>query len=92
MQNTNPALHSTAVPWLILTIIVSFAALLSKLGSRRWILVAGALVLMAAVGGCGGSSGGSGVSGNVSGMSVTDATTQGPQTGLPLSIARVTKQ
>lgn len=92
LQNTNPALHSTMVPWLILTIIVSFAALVSNLGSRRWILVAGALILMAAVGGCGGSSGGPAVSGSVSGMSVTDATTKGPQTGLPLSIAKVTKQ
>ena len=91
-RNSNPAPHSTTVPWLMLTIIVSFAMLVSKLRSRGWILVAGALILMAAVGGCGGSSGGSGVSGNVSGMSVTEATTQGPQVGLPLSIAKVTKQ
>jgi hypothetical protein len=91
-QNTNPAPHSTTVPWLILTIMMSFATLVSKLCSRRWILVAGVLILMAVVGGCGGSSGGPGVSGNVSGMSVTHATTQGPQTGLPLSIAKVTKQ
>jgi hypothetical protein len=91
-QNTNPAPHSTRIPWLLLTIIVSFATLVSKLRSRRWILLAGGLILVVAVGGCGGSSGGSSVEGNVSGMSVTDATTQGPQTGLPLSIARVTKQ
>jgi hypothetical protein len=91
-QNTNPAPHSTRIPWLLLTIIVSFATLVSKLRSRRWILLAGGLILVVAVGGCGGSSGGSSVPGNVSGMSVTDATTQGPQTGLPLSIARVTKQ
>jgi hypothetical protein len=91
-QNTNPAPHSTPVPWLLLTIIVSFATLVSKLRSRRWILLAGGLILVVAVGGCGGSSGGSSVPGNVSGMSVTDATTQGPQIGLPLSIARVTRQ
>jgi hypothetical protein len=91
-RNTNPAPHSTTVPWLTLTIIVSFAMFVPKLRSRRWILAAGALILVVAVGGCGGSSGSSGVSNNVSSMSVTDATTQGPHVGLPLSLAKVTKQ
>jgi hypothetical protein len=91
-RNTNPAPHPTPVPWLTLTIIVSFAMFVRKLRSRRWILLSGALILVVAVGGCGGSSGSSGVSGNVSSMSVTDATTKGPQEGLPLSIATVRKQ
>lgn len=93
-QNTNPAPESTTVPWMALMIIVSLAALVWALRSRRWIVVAGVLMLVVAVGGCGGSgsSGGSPSPGNVSNMSVTAAPTMGPQTGLPLQIATVTRQ
>jgi hypothetical protein len=87
-QNTNPTPESTTVSWLILMLLVSLAMLVSELRSRRWMLVAGALLMLVVVGGCGGDSGGPLIL-DISDMSVSAATTKGPQQGLPLSIATV---
>jgi len=82
--------RSTRVPWTAVLMIVCLVTLTSAVRSRRWILAGGALILLVTVAGCGGGGGGgSSSSGPNSGIAVTQATTVGPQTGLPLKIARV---
>jgi len=82
--------RSTRVPWTGVLMIVCLVTLTSAVCSRRWILAGGALILLVTVAGCGGGGGGgSSSSGPNSGIAVTQATTVGPQTGLPLKIARV---
>jgi hypothetical protein len=82
--------RSTRVPWTGVIMIVCLVTLTSAVRSRRWILAGGALILLVTVAGCGGGGGGgSSSSGPNSGIAVTQATTVGPQSGLPLKIARV---
>ncbi|HTR60669.1 MAG TPA: thaumatin family protein [Candidatus Binataceae bacterium] len=81
--------ESTLPPWSLLMIIAGMATLATAVRSRRWVLAAGALALVVAVGGCG--NGGSGSSNPIKSTSVTinDASTLGPTSGLPLEIATV---
>jgi hypothetical protein len=82
--------RSTRVPWTGVIMIVCLVTVTSAVRSRRWILAGGALILLVTVAGCGGGGGGgSSSSGPNSSIEVTQATTVGPQSGLPLKVARV---
>jgi hypothetical protein len=82
--------RSTRAPWTGLIMIVCLVTLTSAVRSRQWILAGGALILLVTVAGCGGGNGGeSSSSGPSSSIAVTHATTLGPQSGLPLKIAKV---
>jgi hypothetical protein len=82
---------SRMVPWSPL-MLAGLAGLVFGWRSRRWIVVGGALILVLMAVGCGGGHSSSGSSGPSSSESVSSATTVGPQTGLPLTIAVVSTQ
>jgi hypothetical protein len=82
--------RSTRAPWTGLIMIVCVVTLTSAVRSRRWVLAGGALILLGTVAGCGGGSGGGSTSSAPNSIiKVTQATTVGPHSGLPLKIAKV---
>jgi hypothetical protein len=82
---------STRTPWTVLTVVMLMTAVaVASVNPRRRLTIAlGAIVLAAAIGGCGGSSNGGSSSGPSSGVQVVAAQTMGPYMGLPLKIATV---
>jgi hypothetical protein len=73
----------------LLVMVAVFAAFVSGIRTRRWVAAAGALILVIIIGGCGGSSSSSPTPPNTtSSVSVTDALTVGPISGLPLQVAK----